>query len=771
MNDEVKIARRLMSAGSGRVHLVGGCGLGMAGLAFHLKSRGFRVSACDAACGRTASWLEQHGVTVECGHDPSHLRHADWLVRSSAVCDGIPEIAAALDSGLTVLRRGAVLAALLMDYRSVIVSGSHGKTTTAAMIVQMLRACGMPPSFCVGGESDALGGVAGAGDSGIMVAEADESDGTLRCYAPDIAVILNIEFDHAETFDGLDALALCYEGMARQVRERIIYCADDPAARRLCAGMKNAFCYGFDPSSDLRACDYDAVGRASGFTVSLLGRRLGEASLPAAGRHNVLNSLAACAVGLSMNARFSDVREGLGAFRPVRRRFEAVVDTDDAVVISDYAHHPSEVSALMAGAAALARARLLVIFQPHRFTRTRALGRDFPAAFEGADEVILLPVYAASERRLAGGSSWDLYAHFREAGRVPVVCARSPAQAWHYARGEFRPGDALLIVGAGDVVRIAGWAEAAHSRGCLFAGEKPARWKEELEDLGLVATSVSLREPMSARTTLHVGGKADIFAEVDCEADLVRILVWAAGRNLPARVMGAGSNVLVSDLGFRGIILRLGGGGFGSIREDGGCVVAGAAVRLNELVGWLAERGKAGLSFLGGIPGTVGGALRMNAGAWGSAIGARTQWIRVLNRDGSIEKLEKEDLRFAYRQCVSLRGRVVLDAGFVVEGGDAAGVARHLASIAGKRKWMRGLRSAGSVFRNPERESAWRLIEQAGCRGRRVGGARISELHANHIVTETGATASDVNALIEIVRNEVADRSGVLLAREIVCLE
>ncbi len=762
----------MLKAASGNVHLVGCCGVGMSGLAFHLAARGLRVTGCDSSPGRLSPWLRRHGVPVARGHDPSHLRKMDWVVRSAAASVLMPEIAAAAASRIPVFRRGAVLAALLRDRESVIVSGTHGKTTTSAMIVHVLMADGRMPDFCIGGELPALGGVAGAGNSGLMVAEADESDGTLACYAPDIAVVTNMEFDHAEHFKSSAEMRACFDAMVHSTRKCLVYCADDQGARLLCARRKGAMSYGFSRKSDLRASHHVADGSGSRFTVSLHGRRLGEFCLPVPGRHNVLNSLAACGAALALGIPFHSVKRGLAGFRPVRRRFERVVDRDDIFVLSDYAHHPTEIAALIKGASLLGRRRLVAVFQPHRFSRTLALGEDFPKAFNGVERVVLVPVYAASEQPVEGGSVWDLYARFREAGRVNALCAKSLRTAWNYLELELRTGDGLLVVGAGDVERIAGWA------GARFAGAGPGEndpvcaRARELEGLGLHATAMRTREPMAGKTTLHVGGQADIFLDVASEEDLASIMKWSARRGVPVKIIGAGSNVLVGDPGVRGVVIRLSRRGFGSVRMDGGNrVVGGAAAGLSVLVARLAARRKKGLLFLAGIPGTVGGALRMNAGAWGRSIGERVVHVRVMEMDGSVRVLERKDMRFAYRNCGTLRSRVALDAVFRVESGDAREIAEELESISARRAWMKGLRSAGSVFKNPPGDFAGRLIERSGLKGHKVGGACVSDRHANCIVTGQGATASDVMALVEIVRGRVKSQFGIDLVEEVVRFE
>lgn len=753
------------------VHLIGVCGVGMAGLAYHLRRRGFRVTGCDAVRGARADWLEQQGVPVAAGHDPAHVAGAKWVVRSTAVPAEHPEIRAARAAGLPVFQRGVVLAALVAGETAIAVSGTHGKTTTTAMIIQVLRAAGLDPAFCIGGESAGLGGVAG-GAGRPWVVEADESDGTLTRYQPDVAVITTIEFEHAEHFKNLAAVRQCFAAFADHARKRVIFCADDPEAGVLGQDRPKAVSYGINQPADFQAVGVQVTSAGASFHLQVRGADQGLLSLPVPGRHNVLNALAACAVAAEWNLPFAVLQRALRAFEPVKRRFEQIVARDDVRVVSDYAHHPTEIAAVLQVVRQIPRARWRVVFQPHRYSRTRALGPDFARVFSDLDELVLAPVYAASELPLSGGTHANLYAQVRATRAVPVRYAASLDQIQDYLRATLRAGDGLLILGAGDIVRLANWASVALAAQSVGELNPAPGWAADLPALGLTNTRVRTNASLARRTTLHVGGEADIFLDVGCEDDLVRITKWTHDRQIHLAVLGAGSNVLASDLGVRGVVLRLAGPGFRARRvAETDSIVAGAGLPLTALVSRLAEQGRSGLEFLHGIPGTLGGALRMNAGAWGESIGPRVLWVRALNPDGSVIRLEPPQLDFAYRQCPALNGRLVLAAALRVTAGRRAEIRKKMREIAARRAWMQGLRSAGSVFRNPPGDSAGRLLEAAGLKGRRVGGARVCERHANVIIAETGATASDVAALMAIMRQEVAARWAVTLATEMVTLE
>lgn len=281
-------------------------------------------------------------------------------------------------------------------------------------------------------------------------------------------------------------------------------------------------------------------------------------------------------------------------------------------------------------------------------------------------------------------------------------------------------------------------------------------------------SSIKINEPLASKTTLRVGGSADIYIAAGNLTDLALIVRWSAKNCIPVRMIGAGSNVLVSDLGVRGIVVRLKGTDWQNIRrESDNEIVVGAGVGLQKLVGWTAQLGLTGAEFLTGIPGTIGGAVRMNAGARGREFSDIVKWVRVMEQNGKIKRLNQTHLDFSYRCCNGLKNNIVLEAALSLRKGKADAIHRRINQIMKRRKWMSSMRSAGSIFKNPEGDSAGRLIESLGLKGRRIGGAKISERHANIIITEKDANASDVFALIEIARYLVKMKSGVDLEREV----
>ena len=428
------------------IHFVGIGGIGMSGLADLLHANGHSISGSDQQASRLTENLADQGVTVYRGHAAGHVsRNARMLVRSSAVGDNNVEVEEARRRGLPVYLRGEVFAAFCMIRRLVAVCGTHGKTTTSAMLAHLLEPSGA--GWFVGGESAQLGAVARDAQTGrAFVAECDESDGTLVHYRPEITVVTNVEFDHMETFGGEDDFLECFRTVLAR-SGRVYVGADDPMACRLAPDAVGAgVAHGHFQAGGLRM-----EGRGSTFELPEIGR----CSLQVPGEHNVKNAILAARVALALGVPAETIRERLASFVSVGRRFETVAEANGIHVVSDYAHHPTEIRAVLDAAAGLKPKRILAVYQPHRYTRTVALLQDFPAAFRGIDHLWLLPVYAASEAPVAGGTSEDLAAECR---RQEVAChlEQTVESAWSVVREELRAGDLFLILGAGDVVRMCG---------------------------------------------------------------------------------------------------------------------------------------------------------------------------------------------------------------------------------------------------------------------------------------------------------------------------
>ncbi len=766
LQQEYRLAEKALATGLGRIHLAGVCGIGMAGLAVLLKDRGYEVDGCDTESAALGAWLEAKGISVASGHDAAHLgSDLKMLIRTPAVPESHPEIQAASDSGLPVLRRGVVLPRLLTDTTSIAVCGTHGKTSTATFIAQLLRACGVDTSYCIGGDIESLGGCAGVGTDPMLVVEADESDGTLQFYRPTIGLITNVEYDHMEHFADEAAFTSCFEQFAAQCVERLVVCGDDERALMMGARAQAVTTYGIAPESDYRACDVEWSADGVRFALHIRGTCVGGAQVNLLGMHNVRNLLGAITVLVESGVEPAVVLQHLASVALPKRRLETVVRSD-VHVISDYAHHPTEIAAVMTVLTSLPASRRIVVYQPHRYTRTLALGDQFPPAFEGADEVILIPVYPASEAPIVGGTIWDLYERFRTQSELDVTVADSLEHAWSYLRHHLKSGDLLAVLGAGDVECIATWAKDS-----LQAGVSG------LDDTHTAISRLCEREwsesdlrrdhVLGTKTGLHLGGRADLVADMRSEEELVTLLTIAASERIPVTVIGAGRNSLVHDFGVRGIVVRLSGDAFAGLRVDGDTVVAGAGVPLNRLAS-LVDEGKTGLVFLEAIPGTVGGATRMNAGAYGAEMVDFVEWVRVIDYRGRVTTIVKADLGFRYRCCAAVLDTIVIEVGLTVPDGDLAEAKVQGAMIAEQRAWQSKLRSVGSVFKNPPDDHAGRLIEAAGLKGFRIGGACFAIEHANFINADKGARSADVQALIRHAQVAVREQFGIELEMEVI---
>lgn len=772
----------------GRVHFAGVGGVGMAGVAYLLRSLGWEVSGCDAAEGPLLPWLRAGGIDAVRGHDPAHVsgRSLTMVVRTPAVRDDAPELVASRAAGVPVFSRGEILAALSARFRTFAVCGSHGKTTTSSFLSAILRAHRPDETWwCVGGTCGPAAAVAGsppradafatcADASGreapYLVAEADESDGTLAQYRPFVSVATNVDLDHADRFPDVPSFESVFsKAFARTVRA-VVYCADHPRASALARASDTTalrVSFGFSPDADWRLSDWEsAPGGTTRFILSapsaFAGGRGGEieVSLPVPGRHNALNAAAAIAA-----AAFAGVSPDVAAATLSRgavlpdRRFERVGSPDGFTVVSDYSHHPAEIAALVETARSMAPARLLAVFQPHRYTRTKALLESFPSAFRGVDSLVLCPVYAASEDPIPGGTAADLYAAFRRHCEAPVpVLASSLESAFGFLAAEVRRGDLVLVVGAGNVDSLA----------------RP-----------LSAVRPQERDDFAPRLSAY-GTSAPVprLREVASEEELRAVLAEARERGLPVAVVASGTNTLVAGTGFRGVLVKLRREGFfylsphvepgtdpdGPVRR----LEVGAATPGATLLAYCRSFGLSGLEPMAGIPGQVGGWLAMNAGVRAGSFGDAVESALCMRlSDGAQVRLPREELRFSYRSCAGLAGHVALSVRIRLRASTPEAVAAEMERFAAARTDFRGLRTCGSVFRNPGNglPTAGALAEAAGCKGLRVGGAYVTDFHANVIAADPFATASDVAALVSLVRDRVRAASGVELVPELRVLD
>jgi len=454
----VKLVDLVPAEELGRVHFIGIGGSGMSGIARILLKRGVRVSGSDAKGSATVNELRELGATVHLGHAAANIAGVDTVVVSTAIRDSNPELAEALRQDLRVIPRAAALASVMAGRVGVAIAGTHGKTTTTSMLTVALQKCGADPSYCVGGQlvTTGLGADEGAGEA--FVAEADESDGSFLMLAPEIAVVTNVEADHLDNYGDPRAVHDSFARFVERISGTLVLCLDDPgSAALLPKAIERGLTvrtYGVTEGADYRLSEVRPDGFGTVFTVE--GR--GEVRLAVPGAHNALNACAAIAVADALGLPFAEIRDGLAAFTGAKRRFEAKGEAGGVAVYDSYAHHPTELAADLRAARDVVAAysgtgRVIAVFQPHLYSRTRFFADEFGIALALADEAIVLDVYGAREDPEPGVSGALV------AGKVPLPAAqvayepdRAKIPALVAARA--RPGDIVLTMGAGDVTEL-----------------------------------------------------------------------------------------------------------------------------------------------------------------------------------------------------------------------------------------------------------------------------------------------------------------------------
>lgn len=438
-----------------RVHFIGIGGAGMSGLARISLSHGITVSGSDAKDSSVVKALQALGATIATAHSAGNVDGADLVVYSTAISTSNPELMRAQELKLTTLTRAAALSILMSESKSIAVAGTHGKTTTSSMMAVALQACGADPSFAIGGTITASGSNAHRGTGEIFVAEADESDGSFIEYHPYGAIVTNVEHDHVDFFATLEDVAAAFKEFAATISHDgfLTYCADDEGARALASSVTTCelISYGVDESCDLRLDSIDLEAMGSRARAIWRGKVVGFIELQVPGHHNLLNAAAVLATGLNLGFPAPELLTGLAVFRGTGRRFELKGTVHGIRVIDDYGHHPTEIDVTLQAARRYAGdGRLIVIFQPHRYTRTKAFSAQFAKALDMADRAIVLEVYSASEKPIAGVTSRLITDAMSHGEYIPNFIEVTDSVI-----DSAQPQDVIITLGAGDVSSLA----------------------------------------------------------------------------------------------------------------------------------------------------------------------------------------------------------------------------------------------------------------------------------------------------------------------------
>ena len=440
-----------------RIHMVGIGGSGMSGIAEVLLTLGYEVFGSDMADSVAVKRLRELGATVSIGHTAENVVNAHVLVKSTAVREDNPEVVAAREQGIPVIPRAEMLAELMRLKTGIAIAGTHGKTTTTSLTAVIFDEAGLDPTVIIGGRLNAYGANARLGTGEYLVAEADESDGSFLCLFPIMNVVTNVDMDHMDFYADMAAIDASFLNFMNKVPFYgcNVVCGDDPGVKRLLPKVNRpVITYGFAPSNDLTA-EILSAGETSIFTVRLKGCKLGDVTLYQPGRHNVLNALAAIGIGMHADIPVDVCIAGLSKFGGVGRRFEHKGEKNGVVVVDDYGHHPAEIAATLATARQVYPGRRLVVaFQPHRFSRTKALFGDFCKVFETADKLLLTEIYPASEAPIPGVSGQSLAQGIRQVSNTDVAYFQDFAGVEAALPDMLQPGDVFLTLGAGNIYTV-----------------------------------------------------------------------------------------------------------------------------------------------------------------------------------------------------------------------------------------------------------------------------------------------------------------------------
>ena len=779
------------------IHFVGVGGIGMSGLARLLHRWGYVVSGSDSTASDITDALRSEGIAVTIGHDDATLvGAADLVVITAAIRGANAEVQAAEARGVPVIKRARLLGMLSDARRGVAVAGSHGKSTTSGMLVVALGALGADPSYAIGAVIGRTGTNAAAGSGEEMVVEADEYDYSFLQLHPDVAIVNNVDYDHPDLFPDQAAYDRAFVDFIGQIRPggTLVIAADDDGAARVARAADRSAITVVTVGEGLGS-DWRLVAGDAGWLAQAPDGERYALTLQVPGTHNARNALAALAVLAALGHDPAAAAAALGTYTGIGRRFEPKGEAAGVTVIDDYAHHPKEVAATIGAARSrFPGRRIVVAFQPHTYSRTHALLTDFATALSAADLAVVLDIYAARETDTLGVTSHqlvDLIPGAQAGGAVPEAGDRLAVL--------LKLDDVLLTVGAGTVTGLgpllleklrdrAGAASSslparsAPTGDVISAPTRAARATRAAVEtvLGTEGLKIQRRAPMSLYTTWRIGGPADALIRAANADHLIAAVRWGRKQGLPVTVFGGGSNMLIPDEGIRGLVIlaRTPGeraDGLVEIEDLGDSVrlTVGAQAPLSWTGRYAAEHGWAGLDWGVGLPGTIGGATVNNAGAHGTELRDHLESVRLLSVDGEVRDEPATWMEASYRHtrikaAARPRDEIVLSGTFRLPKADRD----TLVALADdhtrfRRETQPTGACAGSVFANPPGDFAGRLIEAAGLKGHRIGGAQFSPKHANWIVNTDRTTAEDVRKLIRHAQDTIRERDGIELRVEV----
>lgn len=748
-----------------RIHFTGIKGVGMTALALCAKDLGIKVSGSDIGeYFVTDETLKRAGINWQVGFSPNNLSNPDLLVFTAAhEGEKNVEVIEAKRQGIPVLSHGQALGIFMEGKTGISVCGVGGKTTTASMIATIFEETSLHPSFAIGvGNIDSLGTPGRYDKKGkYFIAEADEyfaspQDSTPRFFYqnPKIIVVTNIEFDHPDVYKNLDQTIETFQKFIKRIPSDglIVACIDNPNVEKLLQLTKVPMeTYGFSPRATWQITSINQSKRKTKFSLKHKDLIINNLTLSVPGRFNVRNATASLIVASFCGIPMNKIKKGLAKFKGTKRRFEFIKEVGKIKLFDDYAHHPTEIKATLKAAKSWFRGeRIIAIFQPHTYSRTKALLFEFSKSFADADKVYIVPIYASAREKNNLGMSGEKLTKEIKKHHPNVNFIMDRTELIEKLKEEAKKGGVVFTLGAGDIFT---WHDTIIKNLRLKVKNCNAKFE------------IKKNVRLAPYTTFNIGGPADYFCEAKTKNEIVEAVQWAKENNLDYFVLGGGSNILISDKGIRGLVIKVKNS---KLKVKNYQITAEAGVSLAKLLQYATDHSLSGLEFLIGIPGTVGGAIVGNAGTKKGSISQVVEKVIVLGEDSKIYSLSAKECQFDYRKSRFLKSKeVVLEATFNLRKEKPAIIKKKVNEVLKTRKNQPKGKSAGCVFKNPRLAPVGYLIENAGLKGLRIGEAMISKEHGNFIINLGNASAADVLKLISVIKKKVKESFKVNLEEEI----
>lgn len=753
-----------------KVHFIGIGGTGISAIARVLLEKGWQVSGSDLNASPYFETVTSLGANTVLGHDPALATQADLVVRSSAVKDDDPEVQAALAQGIPVLKRSEFLPFLLKDHEVLAVAGSHGKTTTTAMLIHLFDHVKADISFILGADIKGLNKNAHAGADPVFVIEADEYDHMFLGLEPVISVITNIEYDHPDFFPTPEIYTQAFIDFSNKTlpQGKILVSADDVGIQDMLQASellpREILSYGFGEDADYQIINYIAIPGSQSFELSVGGCEIaGPFKLNLPGKFNVLNAAAALAAAHLYGMDLQKLAGAFDTFEGTSRRFDLAYKNQNLLIFNDYGHHPSQLSLTIEGARQLYPDHTIwAVWEPHTISRTKRLHHQFAEALEQADRAVILKLYGARE----SDDNYSPESILADVCHKDCVYLPTNQEATEHILANRTGKDLVIVFSAGKGPEFT----ETLRRSLIGEATKTQLPMEKLREV--FGSRLQENVYLDNYTTTRVGGPAAGLISINSAKEMEQALKTMWELDVPYYILGSGSNLLISDAGYHGIILHNRAHNIKvNTKVDPPLVTAESGAGLGQFAQMASRRGVGGFEWANSIPGTVGGAVYGNAGAHGSDVSEKLQSALIITREKGTQRISNEEMGYQYRSSKFKRDRkqvVILEATFVGHKSDPEESLALLHELTEKRRKTQPVGpSFGSTFKNPAGNFAGKLLAEAGMKGVTCGNASFSTVHANFIVNNGGASAQDYYCLIQQGKKRVKEQFGVDLSLEI----